>query len=306
MNERPRKHPFWTLLLAAGLLLAARRPALGQGFQSSTSNVGYIDNAIPGNMFRVRFEAAYDINRSDRAEYIYQRGADPRIDYQDGAIYGEWAFLKDLSVFVEMHEHAVNPELAPNAVGLGDMNVGCKWAFHSSAAGVETFQLRTYIPTANPLLVLGPGHASVEPGLLLFHRLTDRLYTEGELKDWIPLSENGFAGNILNYGLGVSYVVADGAFRLAPVCELVGWTVLSGKETVVAPSGVPPLTLPPGVDNTSGFPVKSAAGDTIVNVKLGIRIRCGDCGDIYAGYGRALTGAFWYKNMFRVEYRYAF
>ena len=82
--------------------------------------------------------------------------------------------------------------------------------------------------------------------------------------------------------------------------------VLSGKETIVPPSGVPPLTLPPGVDNTSGFPVKSAAGDTIVNLKLGIRIRCGDFGDIYAGYGRALTGAFWYKNMFRVEYRYAF
>src|SRR5205085_1898326 len=34
---------------------------------------GYIDNAIPKTMFRLRFDAAYDDNRPDRAEFFYAK-----------------------------------------------------------------------------------------------------------------------------------------------------------------------------------------------------------------------------------------
>src|SRR5437899_1233187 len=68
MEDRTWNRPVWKLLVAAVLQTAAVASAGGQEFQSSTSNVGYIDDAIPGNQLRLRMEAAYDINRSDRAE----------------------------------------------------------------------------------------------------------------------------------------------------------------------------------------------------------------------------------------------
>jgi hypothetical protein len=76
------------------------------------------------------------------------------------------------------------------------------------------------------------------------------------------------------------------------VVELVGWTVLSGKELV--PPAPPPLA------------IKDASGDTILNAKFGVRLGLGDWGDMYAGYGRALTGDTWYKDIWRVEFRLFF
>lgn len=47
--------------------------------------------------------------------------------------------------------------------------------------------------------------------------------------------------------------------------------------------------------------VKDAAGDTIVNAKFGLRINYGDHQSFAVSYGRALTGAVWYKDIIRVE-----
>jgi hypothetical protein len=81
------------------------------------------------------------------------------------------------------------------------------------------------------------------------------------------------------------------------VVECVGWTVLGGKEAV--------------------FPTDtavSAVGDTIVNAKFGVRTQLGKPvgngilrrADFYAGYGRALTGEVWYKEIMRFEFRLRF
>jgi hypothetical protein len=48
-----------------------------------------------------------------------------------------------------------------------------------------------------------------------------------------------------------------------------------------------------------------AAGDTIVNLKFGVRSYFG-CSDLYLGYGRCVTGDRWYQDILRVEYRYHF
>jgi len=63
------------------------------------------------------------------------------------------------------------------------------------------------------------------------------------------------------------------------VTELVGWTVLGGKESTALNQTV------------------SAKGDTIVNAKFGLRFGLGEASepgalskaDLYVGYGRALT-----------------
>jgi hypothetical protein len=305
MTISTRNHLAWTGLFTFLILAAATASARAQGSESSSSNVDYIDNAIPGNQVRLRYDAAYDINRSDRALYLYSRGAYPKVDYQDLAPCVELAFGQRFSAFVEMHGQSVHPVEGDNATGLGDMNVGGKWAFLFSDDRVATLQLRTYIPTGNPDLVLGNGHASFEPGLLLYQRLSDRWLFEGEFKDWIPLTDDNFRGNILNYGAGLSLEAYRSCkVTVCPVLEMFGWTVLSGKETVVPPTGIPPLV--PPVENTNGFPIKSAAGDTIINAKMGVRFHLGEHGDFYAGYGRALTGDVWYKNILRIEYRLSF
>ena len=43
----------------------------GDTVSLAQSNVGYIDSALIGTNLRMRFDAAYGMNRPDRAEYYY-------------------------------------------------------------------------------------------------------------------------------------------------------------------------------------------------------------------------------------------
>jgi hypothetical protein len=97
---------------------------------------------------------------------------------------------------------------------------------------------------------------------------------------------------VFTYGLGPSYELYRGdRVRFAPVIELVGWRVLGGRETNA---------------NFLPFPVVSADGTNIVNLKLGVRTSIGDHNSFYLGYGQALTHEVWYKHLVRLEYRYTF
>jgi hypothetical protein len=278
-----------------------RFAALG-GTTGVTSDTGYIDSAIPRSQFRLRYEAAYDNNRPDRADFFYAKcgcfgGSAPgprlpetRVDYQDITGYLEWAASDRLSAFVEAPVRFLNPEQNANTAGFADMNFGVKAALLASPEQYLTFQFRTYLPTGDPGHGLGNDHVSLEPGLLFNQKLAEGLRLEGELRHWIPIGGTNFAGNVLRYGLGVSYdAYKTEKVRVAPVIEFVGWTVLNGKE----------VSFPEGN-------VRSAGGDTIVNGKFGLRAYFGENSSIYAGYGRALTGEVWYKDIIRVEYRLEF
>jgi hypothetical protein len=280
-------------------------PAAAQGTSGPTvrdSNVGYIDPAIPGNVFRFRVDAANDDDVPSRAEFFYAKSGpagpglprpEPRVNYQDLSSYLEVQAANGLSLFVEAPYRFLQPEVNPKADGFSDMNTGFKYAFVSGPDLVATFQLRTYVPTGDARRGLGNDHVSLEPAFLLFAPLTERLRFEGELRDWVPVGGTDFAGNVLRYAVGFDYeAVRTETCRLSPVVELVGWTVLGGKESIVFPTGA--------VD------VEDAAGDTIVNVKLGARLHFGQRSDVYAGYGRPLTGDVWYKDTVRVEYRLSF
>src|SRR5262249_13543545 len=155
-------------------------------------------------------------------------------------------------------------------------NLGFKYAFVADPDAYYTFQFRTYAPTGAGNLGLGTGHVSLEPALLVFQRLSDRLYFSGEFRDWIPVGGSNFAGNVLRYGVGLtSNIVLTEHLRIAPVNEIVGWSILNGKEFV--------MTLP-------NFPmgvIQSVGGQTIVNEKIGLRIGLGDYGQ--AGGGSALN-----------------
>jgi hypothetical protein len=299
---RPRC-PF--ALVLAALMLGVTGPARAQGTSGprvSDSSVGYIDPAIPGDIFRFRFDAAYNDRRPTRAEFLYPKGAplgpglpepEPRVDYQELSAYVEWAASERLSAFLNLPARFLNPEVNPNHAGFSDLDAGFKYAFLRSDDQVATFQFRTYAPTGDSRRGLGTDHVSLEPALLLYNRLADRLALESELRIWVPVGGTDFAGEVIRYGVGVHYDLYQTCnLTFTPVAEFVGWTVLDGKESVVPPSGV-------------AF-VEDAAGQTILNAKLGVRVKFSDRADLYAGYGRPLTGDRWYENILRVEFRLLF
>jgi hypothetical protein len=264
---------------------------------------GYIDPAVPATLFRLRFDAAYDDNRPDRAEFFYAKcgctGApdakgppktEVKVDYQELRAYFELAPTERLSGFIEAPYRWINPVENDNANGFSDLNFGFKYAVVRTDNSVLTPYLRVVTPTGDPFKGLGQNNWRLEPGVLWQVGLMDRFTVFGQVFDSIPVSpESDFAGQVLMYGVGVGYTLgrADG-LRVQPLLEVVGWTVLSGKELTDA-----------GV-------VLEASGDTIVNAKVGARVYFGGHSDLYLGYGRALTGDVWYKDIARVEYRYVF
>jgi hypothetical protein len=284
----------------------------GEAFAAAQGGVGgYIDSAIPMTMFRLRFDAAYNNNRPDRAEFFYAKcgclrvptaGAffDPKaagpgpapetnVDYQELRSYFEVAVNPHLSVFLEVPYRWINPDQNANANGFGDLEAGFKYAFIACEGRYLTFQLKVYTPTGDSFKGLGTDHTSVEPGIL-WQTCRERWTFFGEVRDWIATDGSDFSGNVIRYGVGVGYdVYRSCSWRITPVLEGVGWTVISGKESVIA-----------------AVPVENAAGDTIVNVKLGVRANYGEHSSFYVGYGRALTGDVWYKDIWRVEYRLTF
>jgi len=295
------------------------------------SMVGYIDNAIIGSQVRLRFDAAFDDNEPDRAEFFYGKcgcyrglpgtGNDPSapgpppgsgivvptsLNFQQLYILGEYAPVRRFSVFAEVPvrwiqaQGLITPPANgpfPNEGGLSDVQAGFKLALLASSDHYVTIKFEAFFPTGDSLKGLGTNHYSVQPELLYYQRLSDRWSVETQLGDWHPIggsagvpttSSQGFAGDVFFYGVGPSYQLYRGErVRVAPVVELVGWSVLSGFETVP----------PTGID---------ASGTNIVNMKVGFRTSIGAHNSFYVGFGHSLTHEIWYKEIARAEYRYSF
>ncbi len=271
---------------------------------------GYIDNALPINVFRLRYDSAYGNNRPDRGEFFYakcgcfgtpdaQGPPNPagNVDFQELSAYMEYAIAPRLSLFANIPVRFINPDANVNAAGISDIRFGGKYAFLYSENRVLSLQTQVIVPTGRSQSGLGTANTWLETGLLYQEQLSARWQVFGQLKDQFSLDpQSDLTGNIMTYGLGTSYTVASGSWGyVAPVGELVGWTLLSGREL-----------------NTNSGMSDDATGDTIVNAKVGMRVGFGQSelgqlypsrSDLYIGYGRALTGEVWYKDMFRVEYR---
>ncbi len=275
----------------------APEPATPQTF------VSFIDSALPLSRAQVRFEAAYGNHRPTRIEFFQPmsgpfsgRGPtfpETNVDWQDLTSYMEVAFLdRRFSAFLEMPHRWVNPEVNGNIDGFGDVNFGCKWAFWSVPNWTSTLQVRAYVPTAAERS-LGTRHVSFEPALLLNYSPLNSLTLEGEARYWVPVGGTSYAGDCVRYGLSLAYGERQPEdFWLTPLVECAGWTVLNG-EALVAQSA-------------TSFGLEKASGDTIVNVFFGLRCGFGSRMDLYGGYGRAVTGPAWYRDIWRLEYRFFF
>jgi hypothetical protein len=295
------------------------------------SMVGYIDNAIVGSQIRIRFDAAFHDNAPDRAEFFYAQcscinnGPGPNavvadLNFQQVYMRAEYAPVKRFSFFAEVPVRWIQPQFTKvvgtppltNETGLSDVAAGFKLAAVASSNQYLTFQFQAYFPSGNASTGLGTNHYSVEPALLYYQRLSDRIALEAEAGDRHPIggsscptpcntnemgmpNSEGFAGDVFFYGVGPSYILYRGEnLRIAPAIELVGWRVLGGFVTDNATAS----------DSFQG--AVSADGTNIVNLKVGARTTVGAHSSFYIGYGHQLTHAVWYKEIVRAEYRYSF
>lgn len=271
----------------------------------------YIDSAVISNMFRYRFDAAYNNPLPDRAEFFYGQcgcfgGNAPgplkperSVDYQEYTPYLERAISPGFSLFAETPVRFINPDINDNTGGMGDINFGFKGSLYHTDSQFLTAQLRVYAPTGDADRGLGTGHASLEPGVLYLGRVNDRLITQGEFRVWIPLSDSqfqgrNFAGTVLRAGFGGGYDLVNldtstKRRRLTGTFETVAWYITDGLAFG-------------GVDNPV---VLDADNDTIVNLKTGLRYTAGRQ-SIASSYGFAVTGDRWYSDIMRLEYRYAY
>jgi hypothetical protein len=284
------------------------------------SMVGYIEDARVDSKIRIRVDAAAENTVPDRAEFFYAKcgcyqGAigtplyDPDapgppvqvndLDFNQIDIFGEWAFGM-FSVFGQVPIRWIEPQplgVFPNQSGMGDLRGGVRVALADSDDQSLTVQAQFYAPTGDSSQGLGTNHASFEPALLYYRRLSDVAVLESQFGVWFPLegsagvpisAEEKFSGQVLNFGVGAGFeVYRSSRVMLGPVVELVGWWVMSGFQSV--PTG--PAT---------------AEGTKIVNVKIGGRVSIDDLHSIYVGYGHAVTDESWYHDIVRLEYRYTF
>jgi hypothetical protein len=268
----------------------------------SETGVSFIDSALPLTQMRILIDGNYGLHQPSRNEYLFPKSGAPgdpgwskperNVDWYAITSYGEIAFASQFSVFFQVPTKIVGPDVNPDNWGVGDVDVGFKWAFYSCPGLTTTLQVRATIPTRE-----GPGlssdHYSVEPALLLNLRAIEWLCIEGQLGFWAPIDGTDFAGDMVHYGLGLTIGERSySSFWFTPVLEVVGWSIISGKEEVFFQPDI-------------GIP-KSTAGEEIVNAYGGVRFGFGDQGDIYIGYGHSLTGDAWQHQEWRVEFRVRF
>lgn len=312
---------------AAGLRavqVAPQRPAPAMNFSTQRrrgSMVGYIDDPVVSSKIRIRFETGKHNRVPDRAEFFYAKcgcyrdlpvnnpaydpdakGPGPGIvndlNFQQFYILAEYAATDRFSAFAELPIRWIQPQVTGtfgDQSGISDLRAGVKFGITATEEMSLTAQVKAFLTSGDSRLGLGTGHASVEPGLLYHRNLSERAAVATQIALWIPFGgSNGvptnvdgkFSGSVLSYGIGPSIdVYSSENVSVAPVVELVGWRVLSGYQTASS---------------------ADASGTNIVNLKFGARASWGNGSSIYGGYGRALTDADWYNDLFRFEYRLSF
>jgi hypothetical protein len=299
------------------------------------SMVGYIDDAIIGSQVRMRFDAAFDNNSPDRAEFFYakcgcyralngtglQPAFDPNapgpgtgiptaINFQQLRFNLEYAPVRRFSVFADVPIRWLQPQgfvpaanlpFTPanfgNQAGIGDVEAGFKLAAVASRNTYLTFQFRTYFPSGDSYRGLGTAHYSVEPSVLYYQKLTDRWSAEGQLGDWHPIG--GSAGVPTNNTEGFAGDVFT--YGIGPSYQL-----YKGERVRITP-----VVEMVGWRVLGGFQslqpgFKEVGGTNIVNIKVGVRTSIGNNNSFYLGFGQAVTHDLWYKHIVRLEYRYRF
>jgi len=315
-------------------------------FSDSFVTPGYIESAKIQTRVRLRYDNMTGANKPSRGQFLYPSlgafGGDgppaggigggggggggggigiggldaAEVDLEQVSTYIELALRERFSLFIDVPVRWIGPInfggqdgfTDGTQRGAGDISAGFRWGLIDSPQEHLTFQLRTTLPTGEPLRALGTGNTTIDIGLLYDEQLTSKLWFFSEINDWQTLdavtldpatiSNPNLASqdaNILRGGVGLGYELYRCGSRCQPkkltlLTEIVTWTVLDGVTTSLDPN-----------DNT----VEDATGDTIVNGKYGVRYTQ-DQNSIYVGYGHNWTNDRWYSDLFRLEWQRTF
>jgi hypothetical protein len=216
----------------------------GLGTERVMHAISFVDTTQPMQNFRMRFDAAYDYESPDRAEYFWAQigsrgpaavppGPAPSVDYQDIRTYMEVGGDK-FSVGTDVPIRIIDPDGGyANTSGLSDVNITTKLLFLDGHFWQITNLFRTHIPSGDANRGLGTGHAAIEPGFAIRYKWSDYTYFHGDLKYWVPLGgDPEFEGEVLNYGIAMSHVWREtDCFAIMPTIELRGYSFLDGLQT---------------------------------------------------------------------------
>ena len=199
------------------------------------------------------------------------------------------------STQIEVPIRVVDPVINPNHAGLGDMFIMTKTLLLDGDRWQLAQLFKTHINTGSPLMGLGTGHVSLEPGLAYRYRWNDSFYLHGDTTYWFALGGHPtHSGQVLRSTFGMSGVLYENdVTALIPTLEFITWTALNGQRT--SNTGIPQ-----GVD-----------GEGILNIQPGLRYvwdTGGDFGMFELGLSSAfrVTNNHWYDNMFRFDIRWAY
>lgn len=266
------------------------------GPQDVNTGVSFIDMALPQNMLRLRFDLDSRNVRPTRAEYLFPADGfarpERRVDVQDLRLYAEYAAVHWFSVFADTPYRWLNPDFNDNTHGVGDLLLGFKLMTWQDDNFFATFQFKLSLPTAGHD-VLGTDHVTAEPGFLAHYNLFGFASLDGELRYSVPIGGTDYAGDVLRYGLGLTFGQRSwNQAWITPVAEVNGWTVMNGKAQAYEH---PPTLF-----------IENARGDTIINLSAGVRFGWNEHMDIFAGYSRAITGEQWFRDTIRLELRWLY
>jgi len=297
--------------------------------------VGYIEDAVIASQVRIRFDAAFDDQFPDLAEFFYAKcgcyrglataipaaydpnapgpglGVPNNVNYQELTFRGEYAPVSRFSAFFELPLRWLQPQgfqaVPPfpafgSSSGVGDVRFGVKLGLIASDQRSLTVQLRAFVPSGDASKGLGTNHSAFEPALLYREQVTSRFGIEGQIGDSHPIG--GSAGVPTNSSQSFAGDVFF--YGIGP-----SYTVYEGNRVKFTP--VVELVgwhVFSGFATNPGGPILGAAfdvsGTNIVNLKFGARTTVGNHDSFYVGYGHALTNPDWYDNIVRVEYRHTF
>jgi hypothetical protein len=308
----------------------AARPVVGPPEPKRRgSMVGYIDDATIDDHVRVRFDAGFDNNVPDRAEFFYAQcgcnfagapgpgGPGPgdlvtSLNFQQLTIDGQYALKRRgaesrIAVFASIPVRFVQPQnflgqtfrppvpnTFQNASGLSDIRVGVKGAIVSSDDITLTAQVQAYFKSGDAKKGLGTDHGSVEFSLLWKQKLSDQLGLESEFGDWHPTGGS-------TAPTGQSYSGDVLFYGIGPSYDLVN----TGRVRFAPVLELVGWHVLGGQQQNAGT-LGPADGTNIVNLKIGARTTFDNRSSVYVGWGHALTAAMWYRDIVRVEYRYSF
>ncbi len=322
-GESPRNHgpsaPFSTRI---GLdLYDEPEPEAFEFFHRSQAvrAPSHIDQAVPVDVFRFRVDPQYRMNHPDRAELFWPKNgvftyfgehdnakgpveAESRVDAVDVSFYAEAMLSYNVSVWTNVPFRSLNPSINKNEAGIGDVSAGLKWAFILDPHRAVSLQVAGIFPSGEGIRGLGTENYGVQPGLMWQEALTENLTLYVDVHDRIPVNpRSDFTGHVLRYGVGLSYLFELGNVRVMPLAEVVGWSVLSGKQSFEL-GKIEPL-------------MQSARGMTIFDTYYGMRFSLADdtnagsllaMSDLFASYGVTTTANWWFRDQWRLEYRVRF